>query len=95
MRRWLFLPLVFVTSTALAQLPCEHVEIKVNGVTYSIPIGNEKRRNEIYYLKKALAGDKDACEMFLAGQKERWYGIGDEEVLWLRVTENSEEVIKP
>jgi hypothetical protein len=86
---------IAICTSGWAQLPCEHVDIKVHGVTYTVPVGNNARKNDLYYLKKALKGDEDARDVFLGGEKERWFGIGEETPLWIKVTKDDEEVVKP
>ena|SRR3990167_2410716 len=72
--------------------------INVNGKEYLIVIGEDSfgsRINDIYLLKKALNGDKEAREVFLRGKDERWFYIGDDYPLWIKLTNNSQKVIKP
>jgi len=73
----------------------EFSEIEVGGESVRFPVGNTERKQDIYFLKLALNGDKTAREMFLGGKKERWFFIGTETPLWLKVTEFDEEIIKP
>ena len=91
--------LLLCCSTAEARFSnvegIEYATIKVNGQNIEIPIGNVERKQEIYFLKKALEGDKAAREIFLGGNDERWFPIGDEQVVWLLVDKDSERVIKP
>jgi hypothetical protein len=87
---------LLITSFAFAFIDgIERVSIEVNEVTYRVPIGNKDRQSDIYYLKKALNGDKEAREVFLGGQDEKWFFIGEENPLWLVVGKDSEKVIKP
>lgn len=82
-------------SVASAVDGVEKTSILVNGKEYTVVVGNTDRRNELYFLKKALNGDKEAREMFLQGNKERVYFIGDDSPVWIKVTEDSESIIKP
>lgn len=88
----LFIPLAKATD---AFEGIDFVDIVIKDTHYSVPVGNLDRKNEIYYIKKALEGDKVAREIFLGGQKERLFFIGIETPLWLKITENSQEVVKP
>lgn len=69
--------------------------ITIGGIEYPCTIGNEERKSDIYFLKKAIKGDEEAREMFLQGQDSRMFFIGTTEPLWIKVTETSIEVIKP
>ena len=73
----------------------EKCSLVINGHELSVVVGNKDRRDDIYYLKKALAGDIFAREIFLQGKKERWFFIGDDAPLWLVVTEKEEKVVEP
>ena len=84
------------TSVASAKIEgVQYAEVVINGNPVHFPIGNDERKNDVFYLKKALNGDKEAREIFLGGQKERMFFIGEYEPLWLKVSESSEEIIKP
>lgn len=61
----------------------DYTKLTVNGVTYDVPIGNPDRKQELYLLKKALKGDTDSLEMFLGGEPQRFYMIGDTKMTWL------------
>ena len=71
----------------------EYTTLNVQGVEHECIIGNPTRKSEILIIKKALAGDKDAREILLAGNKDYWYFIGSEKPIWLKITEDSEEII--
>lgn len=73
----------------------EMVTLNVKGHEYRFPAGDRERKESIYWLKKALKGDKDALEMFLGDAKEKMFYIGTDSPLWLKVTRNTVEVIKP
>ena len=89
----------FLVSVANAEVNIfegiEMATIEVSGKEYTFPVGDIDRKNDIYYLKKGLAGDKAALEMFLGGAKEKWFYIGIDTPLWLKVTKDKAEVIKP
>ena len=77
----------------------EHATITVNGEDIRFPIGldesGQSRKMDVYILKKALGGDKDAMDMFMDGKEERWFFIGRETPLWLRVTKEGCKIVKP
>ena len=73
----------------------EMATLEINGENITFPIGDTTRKNDIYYLKKALKGDQDAMDMFLGGSNERWFFVGIETPLWLRVDKSGAKVIKP
>src|SRR3990167_7706403 len=70
-------------------------ELNVNGKVYQFPLGNSKRESEFYYLKKGLLGDNLALEIFLGGEDEKWWYIGEDVALWLKVTKNGAEIHDP
>lgn len=63
-----------------------YTALEVNGKTYDVPMANPEYVQELYYLKRAMKGDKDALDLFLRGGKERWIPIGDIKPVWLKVT---------
>ena len=69
-------------------------EINVNGKTYIFPVGNNDRKADVYYLKKALKGDKEALEVFLGDQESRIFYVGSETPLWLLVSKDGTFEIK-
>ena len=71
----------------------EMATIEVDGQSVTFPVGNDERKNQIYYLKKAIKGDKEAREVFMGGSDEKWFFIGRELPLWLKVTATDMEVI--
>jgi hypothetical protein len=77
------------TIPALAQVEAfsgiQMQKITVQGKSYEVPVGNEQRKNDLYYLKKAMKHDQEALEIFLGGEKERLFYIGKEEPVWLSV----------
>lgn len=73
----------------------EFATIEVKGEEIRFPIGNKERKQEVYYLKKALRGDMEAREVFMGGAKEKFFFVGVETPLWLKMTESDVEIIKP
>lgn len=71
----------------------EYATVKIHGKDISFPIGNDQRKNDVYYLKRLLHGDRDAREIFLGGEKVRYFPIGDTFARWVKVTNHTEEVI--
>jgi len=49
----------------------------------------------MYYLKKALDGDKQAREILLGNNQERYIYIGDETPLWLVLSYHGARVVEP
>lgn len=92
---------VILSSPAKADIrtnPFEGVEmatINLNGKEIEFPVGDKDRRDKIYYLKKAMNGDKEAREVFMEGKKEMWFFVGKENPLWLKVTSDKVELIDP
>ncbi len=83
----------FTHSVANAELAgVKHVRIEVNGASYSVPVGNEEREQDLYMIKKALSGDTIAREMFLGEKDERYFFIGSDSPLWLRIDRFSEDI---
>ena len=92
--------LIASSGSALAEISAfsgvDIQKILINGEVYEVPVGNEQRKNDIYYLKKAINGDKEALEIFLGGFSTRLFFIGKETPLWLRVDDKFNfEIIKP
>jgi hypothetical protein len=87
--------LILPILPASARLSVDYATIEVNGETIEFPIGNPGRTNDVYYLKKALNGDKEAREVFLGGASSKWFYIGEYEPLWLYVDKVGEKVVKP
>lgn len=72
----------------------EYVEFEIHGVTYHVPIPNKETKQDFYYLKKALNGDKEAREMALGGLDRKYFFIGDVGVnRWLLLTKDDVRVI--
>ena len=71
-------------------------KVTIQGRVYEVPVGNEQRKNDIYYLKKAMNGDKEALEIFLGGSEQRIFYIGQHSPLWLTADINGNfEVLEP
>lgn len=70
----------------------ERVRITVGSKDYLVPVGNNDRRNDLFYIKKALNGDKEAREVFLAGEDERAFFIGDYKPSWLVISKTGESI---
>lgn len=73
----------------------EYTNLIIKGVEYQVPIANNNRKNDLYFLKKALSGDKDAREIFLGGLDKRYFPIGDTKVIWLVVDQETEYILTP
>src|SRR3990167_9993050 len=58
-------------------------KIVVSGQVYEVPVGNKDRKDDIFYIKKAMKGDREALEMFLGGNDSRIFYIGKESPVWL------------
>lgn len=87
---------LFLSTNAFARIEgAEYAEFSVKGEKVSFPIGSQPRKMDIYFIQKALSGDKEARNIVLGGQKERWFYIGDGSALWLKLTEDGEEIITP
>lgn len=73
-----------------------YIELEVNGVKYEVPDANKEYRQEIYYLKKALGGDREAIEVLVGTKEYATLWIGDLEPRWLRLYRDGRaEVINP
>lgn len=87
--------LVILALTGKAEAKIDgipYTDLVVDGTTYSVPIGNREYRDKIYYVKKAIAGDRDAREIVLGGKWREAIFIGDDKPLWLFVTADDEWV---
>ena len=86
---------MYASTIAYAIDGVEKATLEVNGLSYTFPVGGVERKADIFYLKKAINGDKEAREMFMKGREEEWFFIGDDSPLWLHVTRNSMTVVDP
>ena len=59
----------------------QYTTITVNGKNYDVPIANLEYKNDLYFLKKALNGDKEALELFIGGGEKRSFFIGSDRVV--------------
>lgn len=101
----LFLGISLSVSAHAAIDPFEGVEmgtLELEGKTYEFPIvpeagkGMAVSKNDLYYLKKALQGDKDAREIVMGGASEKWLYIGRESPRWILMkNDGSVEVVTP
>ena len=63
----------------------EYTVLEINGKSYDVPKANKDYVQELYWLKKCLAGDKDALDLFVGDQDYKDLFIGDEFARWVRV----------
>ena len=61
----------------------QYINLKVNGKVYDVPVGNKEQSQELYFIKKALNGDKEALEILIGDQEKSIIWIGDEKPRWL------------
>lgn len=98
MRKSLLVAAFLLTAASISNAQIQGVEyasIHVDGKDYTFPIGNNERKNDVYYLKKALDGDKHAREIFMGESETKWFFIGENSPLWLKMTKFDEEVVVP
>lgn len=100
----LFISTLSLCTNLYALEPFEGVEmgeISLEGKSYVFPIVPEDgkvyavSKNDLYYIKKAIEGDKIAYEVLLGPNQKREFFIGLETPLWLVVTDSKMEVVKP
>lgn len=90
----IILSLLLLCSSAYAEIEgVEHAELTIGERVVRFPVGDAQRKQDIYFLKKAIAGDNDAREMFLAGDNEKYFFIGEHSPLWLKVTKTGQEIV--
>lgn len=93
-KRIMTIALAGLLNTSLCEARLDgipYLEVEIKGKKYEVPAINAEAKNDLYYLKKALAGDAAAREVFLGGQDKRAYFIGDGDAYrWLYVTPNDE-----
>lgn len=92
----LFLGILLLSGVSYADKieGIDYVTLKVNGKDWPCPVGNKDRLNEIYLVKKALAGDMDARDILLAGKESYFFFIGSDVPMWVKLTKKSQEIIK-
>ena len=69
--------------------------IEVQGEKITFPVGDNDRRQRIYFLKNGLNNDKEAMEMFMGGKLEEWFFVGVEKPVWLHILNGKAEIIRP
>ena len=79
------LAIIGLSTQAHAVDMVKKAELEINGQVYVFPVGVKEREMDVFWLKKAVGGDKDALEMFLGGMDERLFYVGDDTPVWLRV----------
>ena len=89
----ILLSAAFIASPAKALDGVEKTTLNVSGKEYVFPIGDTQRKQDIFFLKKALNGDSEAMDMFLGLDNKRLFYIGDEKPVWLSVTKEKTEVL--
>lgn len=99
MVKLLILSLLLLSTPGYAEINIfdglEMATINVNGEEITFPVGDSDRRSRIYFLKKALDGDKYAMDTFLGGKSEEWFFIGRDIPLWLHIINGKVEIVKP
>ncbi len=91
----LILALMICATNAYALKGSEYVKFKINGKSYLAPVPNKDVKNDFFYLRRALAGDKLAREFLLGEKEEKFIFIGDVAVnRWVRLTQNDVKVIE-
>ena len=98
--RGLFLATVTILGSASisdAKLSgIEYTTLNIGGTEVECPVGNVTRKNELYMIKRALAGDEIAREMVMDGKDEILYYCGDDEQkTWVHITPVTAFTSKP
>jgi hypothetical protein len=74
----------------------QYTTLTINDASYEVPLANDEYKKDLYWLKKAIKGDKEALEIFLGNDDERIFFIGDTSPRWLIVQKNGEmQVFEP
>ena len=76
---------LFISVPSFAIEGVDYTDLLINGIVYQVPKANKDYIQELYYLKKALSGDKDALDIFVGQGEYRDFFIGDETSRWVRV----------
>ena len=84
----LIISTIALSSQAWAVDLVRKATLEVDGKEYTFPIGKDDRKEEVYLLLKAAEGDKLALKLFMQGQDERLFFIGDDIPTWVRVHSN-------
>lgn len=79
---------VLISSNASAVDLVRKATLEVDGKEYTFPVGLGDRKEDVYMLLKASKGDEVALSMFMQGQDERLFFIGDDVPTWVRVHSN-------
>ena len=90
----ILLMLILSTSAHAKFEGVKYTTINVNGVEYEVPQANKEYTSELFYLKKALRGDKEALEIFLGGNNPRIFFIGDDYARWLYLYADGRAYVK-
>lgn len=83
----------FITSSSYAIDGIPNIDLEINGVLYKVPAANKDYEQDLYMLKKALKGDRDALEILLKGKDECLFYIGNESPKWLLITKNEFKIL--
>ena len=72
--------------------------LTIQGTEYEFPLVPEEgksfavSKNDLYYIKKAIGGDRQAREVILGLSDERRFFIGKESPRWLTISTDKEYV---
>lgn len=71
--------------------------LNVGGIDYEFPTGDVERKMSIYFIRKAMNGDREALDTFLGSADKKYFFVGKETPLWLVVSakEPHFEVVEP
>ena len=84
---------ILLASNSFALEGRPYIELSISGNKYSVPIPNDEATNEFYMLKKATLGDEIAREILLGGKEDRWFFIGDVDIVrWVHITKDDMQV---
>ena len=78
----------------------ESVDLEIGGKHYLVPVvpeagkGYAMSKNDAYYFKKMIRGDEEAREVLMGNLDEKWFFIGRETPVWLKITKYTEEVFE-
>ena len=78
---------VLISSNASAVDLVRKATLEVDGKEYTFP-GAVGKQDDVYMLLKASKGDEVALSLFMQGQDERLFFIGDDVPTWVRVHSN-------
>src|SRR3990167_4825126 len=81
--------LLFQTLCFAGDIPgLNYLTIEIGGITYEVPDANQEYRQRIYYLKKAIGGDRDAVDILVGNRDYEFVYIGDSTPRWAKVTKD-------